>query len=104
MTLFIQGTANVNTEALEVGTTQPCLIIRSNDGSIKDVFLVIEKKIICEVSIEHAIVVLFSSFYVFNVNYPLGCSNFYLALESIFLKKKVLGRKPRLCALLAELM
>lgn len=94
----------MNSEALQVGTTQPCLIIRSNDASIKDVFLVVEKKILCDVSIEHAIAILFSSFYVFNVNYPLGCYNFYLALENLFLKKKVLGRKPRLCALLAELM
>ena len=45
MSLLIQGTANVNTEAMQVGTTQPCLV-RSNDASIKDVFLVMEKKII----------------------------------------------------------
>lgn len=89
----------MNSEALQVGTTPPCLIIRSNNAS-----MVVEKKILCDVSIEHAIAILFSSFYVFNVNYPLGCYNFYLALENLFLKKKVLGRKPRLCALLAELM
>ena len=50
MSLLIQGTANVNTEAMQVGTTQPCLVVRSNDASIKDVFLVL-----CEVSVEHAI-------------------------------------------------
>lgn len=88
-----------------MATTQPCLITRSDheDGTVKDCFLIIEKKVICKVDVKYAIFVLFSSFFVFNVNYPIGCSNFYLFLECIFLKKKLVGRKPRLTALLADI-
>ena len=31
-----------------------------------------------KVEIKQALAVLFASFYVFNVHYPAGCSNFYL--------------------------
>lgn len=78
--------------------------MRKNDsGQIKDVFLVIEKLVINKVEVNTAILVLFSSFFVFNVNYPPGCSNFYTLLECIFLNKQIQGRKPRLAAILAEL-
>ena len=56
-----------------------------------------------KVEIKQALAVLFASFYVFNVHYPAGCSNFYLLLESLLFKKKLIGRKPRLAAVLAEL-
>lgn len=79
------------------------MIVRCNDGDVKDCYLAIEKQIICKVEIRHAVFILFASFYVFNVNYPDGCSNVYLLLELLFFKKKVVGRKPRLAAILAEL-
>ena len=86
-----------------MNTSQPCLIVRSEDGTVKDCSLIIEKKVICKVDIDDAIFTLFSSFYVFNVTYPIGCFNFYSLFEHFFLKKKIVGRKPRLGALLADL-
>ena len=77
--------------------------MRATGGVVKDAFLAIEKQLITKLDTATAILVLFSSFFVFNVNYPAGCSNFYLLLESIFLNKPVRGRKPRLSAILGDL-
>ena len=93
----------VRDELPQLCTTQPCLIVRTDNGHIKDTFLAIEKGLIAKVDIDSAILVLFSSFFVFNVKYPTGCNNFYLLLECIFLNKPVQGRKPRLSAILADL-
>ena len=100
---FSQDTADVKREATNVPTTQPCIIVRQGDGLVKDSFLIMEKKVMGKVEIKQALAVLFASFYVFNVHYPAGCSNFYLLLESLLFKKKLIGRKPRLAAVLAEL-
>ena len=72
--------------------------MRRVEGGIKDAFLAIKKEIIVKVDITNAILVLFGSFFVFNVNYPTNL------LESLFLNKPIQGRKPRLSALLAELI
>ena len=37
----------------------------------------LKKEIIVKVDITNAILVLFGSFFVFNVNYPTGCTNLY---------------------------
>ena len=78
--------------------------MRRVEGSIKDAFLAIKKEIIVKVDITNAILVLFGSFFIFNVNYPTGCTNLYILLESLLLNKPIQGRKPRLSALLAELI
>lgn len=84
-------------------TSQPCLIARVNKEMVKDCFLIIEKHVVCKLGVDSAIFVLFASFYVFNLHYSPGCTNFYLLLESLFLQKKIPGRKPRIAALYAEL-
>lgn len=63
----------------------------------------IEKKILTKVKVEQSLLILFATFYIFNVHYPNGCDNFYFLLEIVFLKKKLVGRKPRLAAIVAEL-
>ena len=72
---------------------------------MKDCFLLIEKKVIGKIPANQAMLVLFASFYNFNVYYPTGCCNSYLLLECLMLNKKLPGRKPRLvlAALLADL-
>ena len=93
----------MNEEAALVVTTQPCLLLRTEKGAIRDCHLIIEKEVVTKCDVKHALFVLFSSFYVFNVNYPIGCCNFYLLFECIFLRKKIVGRKPRIITLLADL-
>ena len=100
----IQDTANVQTVAREAVSPQPSIITRVRNGHVKDAFLVIEKAAFpTKVSPKDIIAVLFSSFFVFNVHYPPGCSNFYTMLEVLFLNKKVPARKPRLSAIANQL-
>ncbi len=69
-----------------MATTQPCLIIRIEDGDIKDCFLIIEKKVIAKIgNVKNALFILHSSFYVFNVNYPMGCNTLYCLFDYLFL-------------------
>jgi hypothetical protein len=66
---------------------------------VKDRFLVIKKKVIANVRVQQALMlVLFASFYAFNVHYPPGCCNFYLLLECLafMINKKLPERKSRL--------
>lgn len=79
------------------------MIETEEDSSVKQCYLVTEKKIVSKLCTKSALFILFSSFYVFNINYPIGCYNFYIFFEHLFLKKKITGRKPRLTALLADL-
>ena len=100
----MQEPANVANEASQVQTLQPCLMVRASSGAVKDCFLIVEKKMVGKVqSVDQAMLVLFASFYAFNVHYPLGCCNFYVLLECLAFKRKLPGGKPRLAALLAEL-
>ena len=81
-----------------------CIIVRENDGMVKDVYLVIERApLINKVPIKDMLLVLFASFFVFDVHYPEGCCNFYSLLEVLFLDKKIPPRKPRLSALVSQL-
>ena len=65
-------------EATLVPTTQPCLIVCISKEDVKDCYLVIEKKVMFKMNVRHSVLVLFASFYVFNLDYVFGCSNFYL--------------------------
>ena len=76
--MYMQDTADVASEARKVQTSQPCLIVRVADGLVKDGLLVIKKTAIAKVLVQQAMLVLFASFYTFNVHYPPGCCNFYL--------------------------
>ena len=79
-------------------------MVRVATGAVKDCFLIIDKKMVGKVqSVNQAMLVLFGSFYAFNVHYPTGSCNFYVLLECLAFKRKLPGRKPRLAALLAEL-
>ena len=90
---------NIAKAASAVLTPQPCLIVL---GEAKEVYLVIEKKCVCKAA-TGAIILLFCSFYAFNLHYPHLCTTFYQLLETLFLNKPVPGRKPRLASVVAQL-
>lgn len=89
--------------ARAVPSPQPCIVARASDGNVKDAFLVIERSpLIKKISVvKSSLLVLFSSYYAFNVHYPHG--NFFTLLEVLFLNRKVPSRKPRLSALASQL-
>ena len=54
-------------------------------GDCKDpaqVFLVCEKKILGEISAKDIPISLLMPYYIFNMCYPKGCSNFYIFIET----------------------
>ncbi len=62
------------------------VLIIGTRSSPKQAFLVMDKKIVTE--IEHSLdipFVLMSAFLVFNIQYPLGCSNLYSFFEILVL-------------------
>lgn len=84
-------------------TAQCCLLAAGTVQKIEEVYLVLEKKVLCPIErATHAVVALFASFYVFNTNFPIGTISLFQFLEFLFLKTKV-PRKPRLTRFIAKL-
>ena len=52
----------------------------------KQSFLVVDKKILCEIEFEGIPFCLMAAFFVFNIFYPRGCSNFYSFMEIMTLE------------------
>ena len=84
--LILQPTIDPNTIAEEICQASPSVILSGNQ-----MFLVAEKKIICNVDkIVEAPIVLLASYYVYNMSYPVGLQTFYTYLEYV-----ILGNKPK---------
>ena len=67
----MQDTADVKAVDRAV-PSQPCIVARASDGNVKDAFLIIERSpLIRKVpDTKSCLLVLFSSYYAFNVHYP----------------------------------
>ena len=57
-------------------------------GEIKEVLLIIEGQIVCNVKAREAPLCLLSAYYAYNMKYPKGLENFYLFLELVILDKQ----------------
>ena len=64
---------------------QPLLVINGSLQDPKECYLVAEKTVILKGDFDNAIGLLLASFFVFNIHYPPGLSNFYTILEIILL-------------------
>ena len=81
--------------AKNIPSPQPCLVVKTNEGRAEECYLVIEKTVTAKIEvIKDAVLILFASFFVFNVHYPHGCTNLYTVMEAILLDKIVTGRRP----------
>ncbi len=89
--------------AKNMPSPQPSLIVKKKKGRAEQCYLVVENTLISPVKIEDAVLVLFASFFVFNVHYPHGCTNVYTVLEAILLDKPVKGRRPTVSSYLDRL-
>ena len=65
----------------EIGNLAPYIFASGDVQSPIQTFLVIDKKVVCEVTFEDVPFVLISAFFVFNICYPKGCSNIYSFIE-----------------------
>ncbi len=81
---------------------QPVIVVKGSLQNPKEAFLVADKIHICKIKFGNIPLVLMAAFYVFNVHYTPGCSNFYSFLESYFLSVK-LPKKARLGNFVSQL-
>ncbi len=68
----------------------------------KDAFLVADKMVLSKSKVTNIHVALVAAYYVFNIHYTPGCSNFFSFLETYLLGHKA-PRKTRLGNFLAQL-
>ncbi len=81
----MQNTADLNSEARKRAQNEPYLLCCGDVCQPEQIYLVIEREIICEVKNEDTPYALLSAFFVFNIEYTLGCTNVYLFLEKTLL-------------------
>jgi len=84
-------------------TKQCCLLVTGKPEESKEVFLVLENQVLTKIEkTTEAVVALFASFYVFNINYTPGTHSLFQFFEFLFLRVKV-AKKPRLTRFIATL-
>ena len=66
-------------------------------------YLVVDKQVIDEVPIDNLPIVLMAAFFVYNICYPKGCSNFYSFLEISMLKFSIEKASPSVTYFLTKL-
>lgn len=74
--------------ASEVDEPAPTLLVVGHLNAIKEVFLVAEKQILCNIKTIESPLSLLSAFYSYNMNYPKGLESLYGFLEYAILDKK----------------
>ncbi len=71
----------------EVAEPGPTLLIVGQLGEVKQVLLIVEQQVVCQVKPREAPLCLLAAFYTFNMKYPKGLENFYQFLEILVLDK-----------------
>lgn len=70
---------------MEVAATNtnlaPYILVVGDRDEAQQSFLVVDRQVVCETKTEDIPLVLMSAFFVFNVCYPPGYSNFYTFME-----------------------
>lgn len=81
MYYFLQEFTDVAEEAKQAVHPQPLVIIRGTAADPKDAFLVCEKQVLSKVAAGDLPIVLFATYYVFNMQYCSGWTNFFSFFE-----------------------
>lgn len=64
------------------------MIVVGDSKKPEQAFIVMDKRVLTEISTEKIPLYLLAVFYVFNICYPAGCNNFYCFLEVALLDLK----------------
>lgn len=98
--------ANTEIRALvawrELPVPQPLIVVRGCMEQPADTFLAVDRLILCKIKVAHAPLALLAAFYVYNIHYTPGYSNFFQLLECYFLDAKM-PKRSRICNFMAEL-
>lgn len=70
---------------MKLEQAQPTVVIRGTPKHPADGYLVCEKSLLSKINVEDLPIALFATYYVFNMQYCAGCTNFFTFLEAIFL-------------------
>ena len=100
---YMQGCSNVTDVALEVGTVVPYVLIVGSVEDARQAFLVVDKHIVMMIDLKFIPFVLMSAFFVYNIHYPSGCSNFYSFMEAFTLGFSLENASPTVKHFVASL-
>ena len=78
---FFQEFSDVSTEAKNTEYPQPVIIIRGQ----ADGYLVVDNRIMSRIDLTDVPIILFASYYIFNLQHCTGCTNVFSFLEVLFL-------------------
>ena len=87
--------------AKDSGRLEPYIAIVGKESL--DAYLVVDQQVIDEVPIHNLPYLLIAAFFVYNICYPKGCSNFYSFLEISMLGYSAEKASPSVSHLLAKL-
>ena len=88
ISLYMQEHCDVSAVARDVDQAQPVIVIRGTHILPQEGYLVTEKALMSKLpvySLADVPLILFATYFVFNIQYCNGCSNFYSFLEVAFL-------------------
>ncbi len=82
----LQDCTNLASVVKDAGMLTPYVLVTGTLKEPGQAFLVVDKNIINEITnFDYIPFVLLSAYFVFNIKYPIGCSNFFSFLEILLL-------------------
>ena len=85
-------------------TLEPYIIITGEDQSDATAYMIVDKRIIDTVEMAEMPLALMAAFFLYNICYPRGCSNFYCMLEILVLKYNCEKASPSVKHLLPKIL
>ena len=82
---------------------EPYLLCCGSFANPDQIFLVIDREVVCEIEPNHSVFALLSGFFVFNVQYTTGCSLLFSFLESLLNIQIKQTRQPSVALFMASL-
>ena len=85
-------------------TLEPYIMVYGEDQSNANAYLIVDKRVIGIVKMTELPFALMAAFFVYNICYPRGCSNFYSMLEILVLKYSSEKASPSIKHLLPKIL
>lgn len=89
---LLQENCDPQQVATQLHQLQPLLVVEGTLRIPKTCYIMAEGTSILQGQVKNAVAILLASFFVFNMHYPPGLSNFYTILEIL-----LLGQIPKMC-------